>query len=475
MAESTQVIAGASLQDANGAVPGAQITPRTSDRIKPGATIEDLVPDYLKQAAADEDKVQPKGKAKEKAVVEDDEEDEEGFNALEDEDDEPDDEEDAGNEEDEEELDLSTEAVNKLITEGDTQAVVKKPAGAPNAQIPSWKEIPEYKEISKKAKVAGVKAEDLDNLIQKVSDTSKIESSTYLQNLTKERDDLKNSISARDAELIRLKEVEREAFFDTAQETQEKYTKPMHAAFDAVQKIFNTEGINVPVTKILAAKNRTEFNEALSDVTLEPEDMTRVINYWKQHRDLQEGYSRDRMESRTRLAKQMNLEISPERVKSVLRASLQDLIKQDDFSYIRDAIANDLKNHPDVSGVLAGANKDMQNLVLAISNPVDHIHSGTFLTNLAKYAIDNADAKFHRAKYKIASQELVEKNILLEKLVREYRKLKGAAKGIAGNKNNGKPVSGRTRSSSDDKVTQEQYEKFLNDKLGIDDILFGSD
>lgn len=459
-----QVSPTASLQ---GSLPAnVQINPELGAKIPAGATIDDLIPAELKNAL----------QAKEPVAVAPNKRTQQVDPPVEN-DDEPDDEGDAGNEvasDGDDDLDLSSAAIDKMLTDGDPDAVVKKKGEAVKQEAPSWAEVPEYQALVKKARGAGIKADELDGLLRTVADRSKVESSTYLTELTKERDGLKNTVSSRDSEIQRLQALEREIHFDTSAEVQEKYTKPMNAAETAIRQILNTEGVSIPTSQILAAKNKVEFQALISDVPFEAADLTKITNYWRQHRELQDQYARDRSESRTRLAKQMSLEIPKEKVDSTLKDSLLEMLNEPSFSYIKDAIADDLSKYPEVNGMLGNAKKDFHNLTLALSNPVDHVHSGEFLRNLAKYVVDNADAKLHRAKFGVESRAHAETKNLLKKTVQAYRELKASAGGITGKPGAARAPYQNGRLAEDSKKkTAEDYEKLLSGKLDIDKILEG--
>lgn len=415
-----------------------------------GDSIDDLVPDILLEAHAEHEKElqnAPKQKVKpaqQPVTTQVDDEDE----------DEPDDEFDAGNDEDtsvdedEEDLDTSPEALEKLLKDGDVDAVKKK-KDKTNAQDeikPAWADDTDYTEISKKLTAAGVKPQSLDGLLRKVSDMSKIESSEYVQNLKKSEESYKSQIATRDNEIKRLRTLERDAHFDHSQEVRNEYHNPMSAAIQEIDKAFKFEGITLPVAELLRANNRTEYNRLLSDFEIDENSAKVIYNNWKNYQEISAKYLQAKSEARTNLAKHLSTEIPKENIQNFARRGIISMAERPGYEHVKQAIQDGFEKHPDIGKMMKDTYTDFLNLSLAISNPIDHIHSEKFMNDLAEYVFSNVEAKHFRPKYfeEVKKSALIEKN--LKKVMSAYIKLKKAAGGIQGIVGN---VPGRGRNTQD--------------------------
>ena len=458
----TTVVGGMISTDAKAPVSAAAtlLAPKPFSR---ESTIDDLVPDMLKEARAALDKSLPEKKPVESS------------GDLDDDDNAPDDEGDAGNDDEitdigEDDLDTSPEAIEALLKTGDVKKVVKKAAPkADDGEKPAWQADPEYVAITQKLTAAGIEPEEFEGVIRKVADMSKIESGTYLQNVTRERDTFKSGIEARDAEIRRLREVEKEAHFEQHPETYAKYIDPMNVAYNATAQILRDEGVAIPAMKLLQASSAAEFNTMLSTADLDDDSVIQLKNSWKTYRNTQNAYATAKQEAKVRLAKHLETEIPPKVIDSTLQSSINQLMKREEFSYLRDAIADGINNHPEVHAMVADAHKDFVNLTTAISNPVDHVNSQQFLIDLANYVVSNADAKMHRPKYmaEVTAHAKTKEN--LKKVLKEYLSLKQAAKGIVGI-NGTVPVTDRKPDANTVEQKAAALEKFAKGQMKLEDL-----
>lgn len=374
-----------------------------------------------------------------------------------------------------EDLDISPEAIDKLL-KGDIDAVIKKPASK-KEEKPFWHEDDDYKSLSKQLDNYGVKKGTIDKLIQKVADKHVIENGNLIQGLEKKAIEAEKTTENYKNELIRLQAIEREVRFDTADTTKEKYGIPMSDAAKEIAEVLQREGVNVSLSSVLLAKNKTDMVKILGSHSLEDKDLTKITNQWRNYKELETAYSAARSESTRNLSKALATNISNETVHSILRTSLADFLKNDaKYKYIEDAIKDGVEKHPDITNIIGLAKNNFVNFVNALSSPSEYVHSEKWLSSLAKYSLDSAHNKHIQDKFYILRQEHTKALESLKKIVVQYKKLAGSAKGITGS---GKGVaSGKGNSSASTKQMKKQedeilseFKELLKNEKKIDDIL----
>lgn len=482
----TEINPSASLTNVNGngsAVIPVSNAPTFQKAIPTNASIEDLIPQDVKALLDARDKTEPAtSKPKASAApapvipsqqqartynqdVPDPDEDED--------DDAPDDEGDDGNEPlDPDNIDTSPEAIEKLLS-GDKQAVRRKTADtSTNNEKAPWEEDEDYQALLTKAERAGIEQTELNTLLTKVADSSKLSSSTHLQGLTQEINDLKATVNARDLENSRLKKVEKEALFDTSAEIQEKFTKPMNASAKAIHRILENEGATVPLATILNAQNRIEFNELIRNLPLDDNDTITITNAWKQYKDLDFQRQTARSESATQLAKHLSFEIPKEVVISTLKTSLLELVREPGFEHLQLAVNEGFDKHPDANKLIGDAKQNYMFLTEALSNPADHVKNPQYLSRLAKHVIDNADARLHRDKYYTERENHTKTLDSLKKIVVKYSELLDSASGISNKPGAALFANGNgSRSEPDRDKTLKDLKKIASGDVNLDELL----
>ena len=383
--------------------------------------------------------------------------------------------EEAPQEQNPEKMDLSPEAIQKLI-DGDPDAVYIKEEEQEDVDEAFWKSEESYTGMVEGLQQLGYKEEDLDSLLRKVSDKRILDNSKVNAGLSKDLDRAKNQIEAANIELDRLRVIERSAVFDAADTTQEEFTVPMSKAAGAIQETLTTEGLkDVRLTDILMAGDITEVAKVLESYNLEDAARLKINNHWRNYRELKTGYGAARDEAKKDLSKALNTKISPDTVKKLLRNGLKDFIDSGEkVSYLKDALRDGIDNHPQEAKLIASARDNFNNLVSAITNP-EVIHNDNWMHNLAIFSLDAAHNKYVEEQHSGVVQELTETKAQLKEVVINYTNLLKSAKGINGKKGSGVvsargKESSRKANSSDEDILAE-YEALLSGNKSIKDII----
>lgn len=375
--------------------------------------------------------------------------------------------------EDDEDLDLSPEAIDKLI-EGDLEATKKKEK---EADTPFWHEDEEYKTLTQRLKKLGIKEDKIDNLIQKVSDKRVTDNANILSGLEDQLEQEKKEKESLATQLQRLKAVERSAHFDTAQETQDKFVIPMQESAREVSNIFNREGIGVPLNDFFAKRNITEAVKLLEGVDLPDKDLANIRNQWRNYKELETSYLAARSSAEKDLKKALNSKISQDTVINILRNSLASIIPTDPkYSYIREAIQDDISKHEDVSNAIGTAKSNFQNIVSALEAPSEYLHNERWLEELGKFMYDAAHNKLMEKRL----HDLTVRNKKVEdsfkKFVKHYKKLASSAGGIIGSNGVAKGPEAKNSKSTkkEEDKTLREFEALLKNPNKITEILPGS-
>lgn len=448
------------------------------------SSIDDLIPEELRQAVEKLEK--PKSETKTK--VDDDEEDLElpeyknapSKESDEDEEEEDQDEEEDDNEEsyeesegdDDEDLSLESESIDKLLS-GELDAVSKKKKKSADVEQDEdifWHDDEDYTEIVNKLNYSDVDQKELDKLIKKVADKKTLDTSKYVQGLTSELSQLKKSRELLDSEIKRLKEVERAAHFDNSPEVQEKYGKPISDSILAIKDVLDLEGIDVSIREVIDAKDRTSLNRLLEDYAIDDASKTKLQNHWKNYRELQMQYEVDKSEAKNNLKKHLSTNIPEETATKILRNGLANLLKtSEEMKYIQDGIDEGLDKNKEVNDVLALAKQNFFQLVSVLSTPSEYVHNHSWLEGLAKYVVDASHSRNLATKYhsEVKEKQRLEKD--LAKVVKAYKKLAGSAKGITGDKNGVGYFKGGSRKADKESSAEilEEFNDLLKGKISF--------
>jgi hypothetical protein len=374
---------------------------------------------------------------------------------------------------DDDELDLSPEAIQKLI-KGDPDAIKKPKAAAAQADSkPFWHEDEEYKELVSELEDYGVDPEAIDKLIRKVSDKSVVDNGKLLTGLETKLAEKERLTEEQKLQINRLQQIERALMFDESDETKEKYLSPMKSASTEIRNILSREGVNIPVTQLLTAPDRTAMINLLKDAKLEDGDLSRIANQWRNYKDLEMGYFTARDLAAKDLKKAITVSISPEVTTNILKNTLSDFAVSDPrFDYINTAIKEGLAEHPEVNNIVARARNNFQAIVDAMSNPTQFAHNQKWLGNLAKFFFESAHHKHIEDKYYDLDKKYKATEKSLRELAVNYQKLAGSARGITGKAAGvGKLNASSRKRSSDDQADVEQFEALLKGKAKLSDII----
>lgn len=372
------------------------------------------------------------------------------------------------NEPSEEDVDISD--IDGLIA-GKTS--VKASEDTP--EVPDWHETEEYKNLIKKVGfVNGIKNDDFDKVIKAVVDKKIIESETYKNGLEEKITKAKQTEENLKSEIDRLKNIEKDAFFDNLEETKTKYAEPMSAAAREMIKILDINGVKTDINKLLLAKNLTEFTNLLKNENLDDTDTTQVKNLWRTYQESHRDYIAAKNDARNNLKQHMSSNIPEETVKKIMGSTIAEAMKRDPrFEYIKNGIAQD--EYPkEVTQVLSRAQQNFANIVQALSNPIDSARNSAWLQRLSEYTLDASHNAAEAAKVPEIIKQKMELEVNLKKLAAAHIKLMNSAKGINGANGISRGVSANG-SSSDEQASKEQkaaeLKKIIDGTGDISDFL----
>lgn len=455
-------ISSVDVGNANGQPNAAEVKPVktvvTSDDMEM-PDLDDLIPSELRTAVdkTDKTKAPVKTKATSKKEAADDKQEDSS-------DDEPDEQTDDDGENGD--LDLSPDNIDKML-DGDPNAVDKKEK---EEEKPSWHEDETYKELLSKTKFSSITPEKLDKLIVDAIDKKVLKDAEERKTLDTELEALRTQEQLNTAEISRLKNIERVAYFDSLPETAEKYKVPMGQIATSVKSLLELEGTKVTTQQILSTKNRAEFTELTKDIDFDDQTLLQLTNYWRSYKDLEFKYGEDRKSAQTDLKKHLSHSISDKSAKGILQTSLLQFINADEkYSYIKKAVQEGFDKHEGVANLLQMAQSNFMNIIRAISNPVDYSKDAKWLSDVANYTLEAAHSAYQEDQNVELrkEKEVLTKNLI--KVVKAYKKLYGSAEGISGKKG----VSKTTESSNgrEEKEDLEEFKSLLNNKISIDDVL----
>lgn len=349
-------------------------------------------------------------------------------------------------------VDISSEAIDRLL-KGEPDPVVEP-------EKPFWHDDEEYIDFSGQLESYGLKKELLDSIVKKVSDKYVVDNSKLLQGLEEKLKESTTKVETLESEQKRLRDMERGLLFDELPEVKTKYGAPMIDAVTDIQTVLEREGASVSVAQILRAKNKSEVLTLIEGAQLPDKDVIRVVEQWRSYKDTELAYSSAKAEAREKGIGAVTSKISEDTIDTVFKNSLSSLIKQDEYSYINKAIREGVDKHQDVGNLIGLGKTNTAAFIKALQNPTEYLHSREWLEGLAKYTLDAAHNK-HLASQLPAMQAIIkDQKASLEKVVREYRRLAEAAKGISNGSTPGFVKSNSKQSSKDSSLTPEEVDRF---------------
>lgn len=413
----------------------------------PAFNLDELVPENLRQAA-------------EKSLEQEEERERPKLQASKDSKDSPEEKVEASEEEGEE--------IDKIIKEHSPD---QEDEPEPEPEKPFWKDHDIYKSIVDKLTYAGVPAAHMDKLLQEVADSKTIENGkliTGLETRVAEKDQLLQEYKD---EFIRLKDIERSAFFDSMPETAESFISPMQTARSIMQNIIERESIPVPLDQLLATKNKSEYTRLLESLDIDDVAYNQLTNQWRNYKELQDQYLVASKEAKENLGAKLKLNITPERESQILKNTLQEAVATDDqMRYIEHAVVDGLDKHAPVGKLLADYQTHFKSLARALSNPQDYVTSNRWMTSLARFVLKAQHDALQSSQYGMLKADYDKKMHEMQTLVKAYVDLRGEAKGqLKSNGSRGPVVNGK-HVDSDSKKDAEAFQKFLKGDLKFEDL-----
>lgn len=371
-----------------------------------------------------------------------------------------------------EELDLSAANIEKLLQEDDVEAVKVKPVD----ETPFWHEDEDYKGFLEKYNYAQIDNSALDNVIKAASEKAAVENKKYVESLQQQIEQHRSKAQAVAEENQRLKNIERSAYFDNLPETIETYSKPMNKAVGEITRILKTEGINVSPSAILTAGDRTAVTKLLENVQIPDEMNTQLVNHWRNYKELEFNYVNDKNAALENMKASINTAINSNTRDNILQTSLTRLLQENPkFKYIDEAISQEaLDPNSPVASIISNAKGNFQTILDAIANPTEFSRNTEWLHGLSSYFLKAAHNQHVEQEYGKLQDQIKEKDVSLNKLLKAYLKLRDSAKGITNAKGAVHKVGARGRGKSSKKQEEEalrQMEGLLSGNVKVEEIL----
>ena len=343
---------------------------------------------------------------------------------------------------------------------------------------PFWAENQHYKDLQNHLNYNGTPLSLLEKFARDIADKSTIDNGKLVTGLENEKRSMSAKIADYENEIIRLREVEREAVFDLLPETEEQFSKPMQTSAETIKNILDIEGSPQSLSKILQAKNKTELNQVLRDVDLDTQQLANVTTQWRLFQETKKSLDDARGEAKQNLKGKLSLEIPPERATDIMRKTLIDLMTTDEkFKYIQTGINEGIENHEEVGQVLSTAQSNFSAMLSAITDPHSVVRNPAKLKQIATYVVKAAHNNYYANKVPDLQSKLTQTEEKFRKVAEAYVSLKKAAGGKVGN--SGLPITGRANGNgtthSPAKVEAdkdaENYAKFLVGDAKLEDLL----
>jgi len=444
-------------------------------------TFEDLIPKELKDAYKEDDvplaKEQPQMEQEDPLsflnkqqpkILDPDIDDDEDFTTTK---------PNASNPDDDELEITSSKDIDDLIS-GNLDSVsksAKNKVKQKEAPLPlyEWHNNEAYKAIVKNHRI---KQEDLDKLIQEQLDTKVLTTSNYAKKVEEESEKYKNELNKHKQELLRLKQIEKDVYFDLQPETQETYGKPMQESIKEIQKVLQVEGSTIPINQILMAKDRVALNTLLKDEYLTASDLNQVVNHWRAYKDVEFRYNTAKSVANNSVRASVHTSIDDNDANRLMDSSLVQFMTSDKrYDYIKDAIMAQTPEKPipeDIKKITDTARNNFKAITRALSNPIDYARNQEWLEVLAKHMLDSSHARHIENKYYTLQTEATELKAQRDKLVKAYRDLASSGRGIDGNR----AVAGvfkkqpNSRDNQDDNDVK-MFEDFIAKKIRFDELM----
>lgn len=332
-----------------------------------------------------------------------------------------------------------------------------------------WHQDDKFKTIAEKLRTYGESTEELDALLQDVSDRKVLDTSKYTSDLKSRLEEIEKARDFEKAELERLKNIEKLAYFDSAKDTQEKYIVPLRGALDNIKKTLEFQGVGLDVEDLMKAKDRLSFNNILSGYDIDDDAKVTLYNNWKDYIELSSLYTEKRKEASLNLGNYLNTTISDDIKNSVMNTSLTEFVDSDEkLKYIREGLDKGIENNDEIKAIIANGRENFVNILDVLSDPSTHVHNREFLGKLAKFMWNNAHTNHVANKYYKLQQTYEKRDQDFKKLVKAYKDLAKSAGGIPS-------ISGGSFPRGESKDSMEsaykEYEDLKSGKISVMDIL----
>lgn len=339
---------------------------------------------------------------------------------------------------------------------------------------PFWMEDPAYKELTQYMNFSGTPLTLLEKLAQSITDKTTIESGTLVRGLETEKTNLAQKVEQYENEIIRLREIEREAIFDSLPETEEQYSRPMAQAATTIKNILDIEGSNIPLNKFLSAPNKTELNKLRNVTDMDDSQWDTVVKSWRTYHETQKELGNSRAQAKANLRSKLALNVTPERSKDTLRKAIIDLVTTDDkFKYIKKGIDEGYDKHEHVATILSTAQANFNAMLQAVTEPHSTVHDADKMKKLATFTLKAAHNNYYANQLPQLQTELAETKQKFEQVARAYWNLKQGASGKVGktglavtpSSTNG---NGAAKPASSEDADAAKYAKFLSSGMKLE-------
>ena len=320
---------------------------------------------------------------------------------------------------------------------------------------PFWNSLEEFNNIVEEY---GIPGDSLKPLLEKVSDSGRVEQQKLINNLLRDKKNLEDDLKAQRELLIRADDVTSLANFDNLETTQRDYIIPLGAASTEVSKIFDRENIKLSVRDVLGINNRTDLTSLLSETSLDEVDTKRVYEHWRTYQDTLSSYVKAKSIAKQKLKDLTTNVLSDDQANTIYKRALHLLLDQDEYKYIEEGIKNKSKEALDLINK-SGDNFDA--FISGMRNGASSLTDVKYLTAFAKYFVESEHAFRQADKVKSLKDELDFTKAQLEKVANAYKKLLGDAKSTSTRRvkesvpsryeSNRKDVSGRAEEKNKDK------------------------
>lgn len=341
---------------------------------------------------------------------------------------------------------------------------------------PFWQDNPHYKELVTYLNYNGTPTALLQKFAQDLVDKSTIDNGQLVTGLETKNKELEDRAAQYENEIMRLREVEREAIFETLPDTEENFVKPMQDAATAIKNILDLEGEGLPLSKVLLAKTKPEVSALLKNTNLDQDQENSLLSQWRVYQETKRGLDEARSQAKASLKDKLSLNVKKETISSVFKKGLVDSMTGDErFKYIQTGINEGLSKHENVARVLHLAQNNFQALMDAITEPHAIVRNTNEMKKLAMFALRTAHNDYHATQLPEVQKKLANAEEKLTKIAKAYSDLKKSATGKVGAQ--GLPTVGRSEVLKNGKPVEkteedsEIFKKFLNKEISLEELL----